>query len=112
MFSHVFVGVTDFDRALTFYRALMPVLVALAQWGGDYLFDAKEKSSLLLDAKKRRPLRPLQGNAPQHVRSHGDLIAALALLLETSGTSRRQIAKYRPSISDRSSRSAQASIPI
>lgn len=26
MFSHVFVGVTDFDRALAFYRALMPVL--------------------------------------------------------------------------------------
>ncbi|HXP02295.1 MAG TPA: helix-turn-helix domain-containing protein [Luteibacter sp.] len=41
-------------------KALTPVLVALAQWGGDYLFDAKEKSSLLLDAKKRRPLRPLE----------------------------------------------------
>lgn len=26
MFSHVFVGVSDFDRALAFYRALMPVL--------------------------------------------------------------------------------------
>lgn len=26
MFSHVFVGVADFDRALGFYRALMPVL--------------------------------------------------------------------------------------
>lgn len=26
MFSHVFVGVTDFERALAFYRALMPVL--------------------------------------------------------------------------------------
>ena len=26
MFSHVFVGVKDFERALTFYRALMPVL--------------------------------------------------------------------------------------
>lgn len=26
MLSHVFVGVTDFDRALAFYRALMPVL--------------------------------------------------------------------------------------
>lgn len=41
-------------------KALTPVLVALAQWGGDYLFDAKERSSLLLDAKKRRPLRPLE----------------------------------------------------
>jgi catechol 2,3-dioxygenase-like lactoylglutathione lyase family enzyme len=26
VFSHVFVGVTDFDRALAFYRALMSVL--------------------------------------------------------------------------------------
>jgi catechol 2,3-dioxygenase-like lactoylglutathione lyase family enzyme len=26
MFSHIFVGVSDFDRALGFYRALMPVL--------------------------------------------------------------------------------------
>lgn len=26
MFSHVFVGVTDFERALAFYKALMPVL--------------------------------------------------------------------------------------
>ena len=26
MFSHIFVGVSDFDRALAFYRSLMPVL--------------------------------------------------------------------------------------
>ena len=26
MFSHIFVGVTNFERALAFYRALMPVL--------------------------------------------------------------------------------------
>jgi len=26
MFSHIFVGVKDFDRALAFYRALMPML--------------------------------------------------------------------------------------
>lgn len=26
MFSHIFVGVSHFDRALAFYRALMPVL--------------------------------------------------------------------------------------
>jgi catechol 2,3-dioxygenase-like lactoylglutathione lyase family enzyme len=26
MYSHIFVGVSDFDRALVFYRALMPVL--------------------------------------------------------------------------------------
>jgi catechol 2,3-dioxygenase-like lactoylglutathione lyase family enzyme len=26
VFSHIFIGVKDFDRALAFYRALMPVL--------------------------------------------------------------------------------------
>lgn len=26
LFSHIFIGVADFDRALSFYRALMPVL--------------------------------------------------------------------------------------
>lgn len=26
MFSHIFLGVSDFERALAFYRALMPVL--------------------------------------------------------------------------------------
>ena len=26
MFSHIFIGVSDFPRALAFYRALMPVL--------------------------------------------------------------------------------------
>jgi catechol 2,3-dioxygenase-like lactoylglutathione lyase family enzyme len=26
MYSHIFVGVTDFHRALAFYRALMPIL--------------------------------------------------------------------------------------
>jgi len=26
MFSHIFVGISDFERALAFYRALMPIL--------------------------------------------------------------------------------------
>lgn len=30
-------------------RALQTVLVALAQWGGDYLFDSHEKCSVLVD---------------------------------------------------------------
>jgi lactoylglutathione lyase len=32
MFSHVFVGVTDFDRALAFYNPLMAVLGALPRF--------------------------------------------------------------------------------
>lgn len=41
-------------------RALQTVLVALAQWGGDYLFDSHEKCSVLVDDEHHQPLRKLQ----------------------------------------------------
>ena len=41
-------------------EALLPVLVALGQWGGEYLYESKELGSLPLDAKKKRPLRKLE----------------------------------------------------
>lgn len=41
-------------------RALQTVLVALAQWGGDYLFDNHEKCSVLVDDEHHQPLRKLQ----------------------------------------------------
>lgn len=41
-------------------RALQTVLVALAQWGGDYLFDSHEKCSVLVDGEHHQPLRKLQ----------------------------------------------------
>lgn len=41
-------------------RALMPVLVALGQWGADYMFKPGEYGSVILDVKKRRPLRKLE----------------------------------------------------
>ena len=41
-------------------EALLPVLVALGQWGGDFLFEPKEVGSIPLDAKKKRPLQRLE----------------------------------------------------
>jgi DNA-binding HxlR family transcriptional regulator len=41
-------------------RALLPVLVALAQWGSEHLFDPEEPRSVLVDAAKHRPIAKLQ----------------------------------------------------
>jgi DNA-binding HxlR family transcriptional regulator len=41
-------------------EALLPVLVALGQWGAEYLFGHKELGSIPLDAKKKRPLKQLE----------------------------------------------------
>ncbi|KFE63419.1 winged helix-turn-helix transcriptional regulator [Hyalangium minutum] len=41
-------------------RALLPVLVALGQWGREYLFEPDEPCSILVDTKKQRPLSKLQ----------------------------------------------------
>ena len=40
-------------------RALVPTLVALAQWSSEYLFERREVRSVPLDAKRRRPLKKL-----------------------------------------------------
>jgi hypothetical protein len=41
-------------------RALIPVLVALGQWGAEYLYEPNEVGSIPLDAKRRRPLKKFQ----------------------------------------------------
>jgi len=41
-------------------RALLPVLVALGQWGREYLFEPEEPCSTLVDVKTNRPLEKLQ----------------------------------------------------
>lgn len=41
-------------------KALMPVLAALSQWGGDHMFKAGESGSVLLDVKNRRPIRRIE----------------------------------------------------
>ena len=44
-------------------RALQTVLVALSQWGNDFLFADNEFGSVLVDAQNRKPLRRLTANA-------------------------------------------------
>jgi DNA-binding HxlR family transcriptional regulator len=41
-------------------QRLLPVLVALGQWGGDFLFELGEPRALSVDARNGRPLRRLE----------------------------------------------------
>ncbi|WP_227305021.1 winged helix-turn-helix transcriptional regulator [Acidisoma cellulosilyticum] len=41
-------------------RALLPALVALAQWGDDYLFDADEACNVPVDSASEKPLKKLK----------------------------------------------------
>jgi DNA-binding HxlR family transcriptional regulator len=41
-------------------QALMPVIIALAEWGKNHLFDDGERINMPLDVEGRRPLGPLQ----------------------------------------------------
>ncbi|UTJ49000.1 helix-turn-helix transcriptional regulator [Atlantibacter subterranea] len=41
-------------------RALQTVLVALSQWGNDFLFDAGDTATVLVDSTHRKPLRRLE----------------------------------------------------
>lgn len=40
-------------------RSLQTVLVALSQWGNDFLFSDREQGSVMVDARDRKPLRRL-----------------------------------------------------
>ena len=41
-------------------RTLLPVVVALRQWGQDHLFASEEKCLQLVDKRSRKPLRRIQ----------------------------------------------------
>ncbi|MBL0797484.1 winged helix-turn-helix transcriptional regulator [Pseudomonas sp. B7] len=41
-------------------RALQTVIVALSQWGGEYMFEPGEAGSVMVDAQKRKPIRKLE----------------------------------------------------
>jgi DNA-binding HxlR family transcriptional regulator len=41
-------------------QALLPVLVALGQWGAEHLFESTEQSSVPVDLKDRQPLQKLE----------------------------------------------------
>ncbi len=76
MFSHVFVGVSNFDRALAFYRALMPVLGIQERfceperpWAGWQ--SHPEPRPLFLIGKPY--------NSEPHVVGNGEMVALLAM---------------------------------
>lgn len=41
-------------------RALQTVIVALSQWGGEFMFEPGEPGSVMVDAQKRQPIRKLE----------------------------------------------------
>lgn len=41
-------------------RALQTVIVALSQWGGEFMFEPGESGSVMVDAQKRKPIRKLE----------------------------------------------------
>jgi len=63
-------------------RALLPTLVALAQWSSEYLFDRREVRSVPLDAKRRRPLQKLALHS-----ADGQLLDVGEILIRTSSVS-------------------------
>lgn len=75
MFSHVFVGVSDFERALRFYRALLPVLGIAERF-----CDASRPWAGWQSSPGPRPLfvigAPFDGQA--HQRGNGQMTAFLA----------------------------------
>ncbi len=95
MFSHIFVGVSDFNRALAFYRALMPVLGIQERF-----CDPARPWAGWQSHPDPRPLfligRPYDGQA--HAAGNGQMVALLAesrdvvtrahaVALENGGTS-------------------------
>ena len=74
MFSHIFIGVSDFDRAYSFYAPLMALL------GIDLKFHAKDVPWAGWHADKQRPLfiigKPYDGLG--HQAGNGQMVAFLA----------------------------------
>jgi lactoylglutathione lyase len=75
MFSHIFIGVTDFDRALAFYRALMPILEIKERF-----CDCKRPWAGWQSEPGPRPLfviaKPFDKN--NHAAGNGQMVAFLA----------------------------------
>lgn len=59
--------------------ALQPILVALGQWGSDYLFEDGEPCTRLVDAKNRQPLRKIELRAQDgRLLDHDKITAIMA----------------------------------
>jgi DNA-binding HxlR family transcriptional regulator len=41
-------------------KALQTVIVALSQWGGEFMYESGEPGSVMVDAQKRQPIRKLE----------------------------------------------------
>ncbi|HCS46514.1 MAG TPA: transcriptional regulator [Pseudomonas sp.] len=41
-------------------RALQPVLIALSQWGNEFMYEPGETGSVMVDAKERKPIRKIE----------------------------------------------------
>lgn len=41
-------------------RALQPVLIALSQWGNEFMYESGEAGSVMVDARDRQPIQKLQ----------------------------------------------------
>ncbi|KAA0980433.1 helix-turn-helix domain-containing protein [Pseudomonas sp. ANT_H12B] len=41
-------------------RALQPVLIALSQWGNEFMYEPGETGSVMVDARDRKPIRKLE----------------------------------------------------
>jgi hypothetical protein len=63
-------------------EALLPTLVALAQWSSKYPFDRREVRSVPLDAKRCRPLKKLVLHS-----ADGQLLDVGEILLRASSVS-------------------------
>lgn len=61
-------------------RALQTVIVALSQWGGEFMFEPGEPGSVMVDAQKRQPIRKLQLlSADGRVLAPGDVATKLVV---------------------------------
>ena len=65
-------------------RALLPVLVGLAQWGSEHLFDPDEPRSVLVDAVRNRPLAKLQIRSEDGATLRPDEVLVRSLAREVS----------------------------
>ncbi len=74
-------------------RSLLPVLVALGQWGAEYLYEPNEEESVPLDAKRMRPLRKLELKSEDGRKLHqDDVFMPKNVILEASPLTTRKTA--------------------
>ncbi|QAX87702.1 transcriptional regulator [Pseudomonas sp. DTU12.3] len=56
-------------------KALQTVIVALSQWGGEFMYASGESGSVMVDAQNRQPIRKLELLAEDGRKLRGDEVA-------------------------------------